>query len=602
MKVPIIMDYDIDKNFKTLLFNSNISGLPLIYSVPVDLSQEPKQINSGKEPVMIARIAPKGNNLIYFQDEAGNEIFQLYLLPTKGGKPKRLTDTDQRTFTIDWHPRGKEIARSYVSMIAPGIEIINLETGEGQPLKEPSPLAVDLHYSPNGKWIALTNMKGYTNSEVMIINRKDPSDSIVYNKSNKSMEGGPAWSPDDKKLAYLSDSSGWRKVVIQEFQGEEQVILDLEKDEEVLAGFDAVVWNPNSDTVYYLVSKYGRTTMHSHRISGNRSPPLPFPQGTLLSPKIRKDGKFLTVLHSSMVSPFGVYLHEIGTNYISPLTSRNFEIDLSHLKEPRSVWYESFDGRKIHSWYMPGIDAKPPYPGAVHPHGGPWAQLDDSWSSGINFHLGSLNGLGVLGPNFRGSTGYGKEFQFLDIRDPGGGDLEDIVYGAEWLKQQPEIDNNKIGIFGGSYGGFMTLIALTKKPAVFSAGIAMVPVADWIEDYKLADAVFKLFDTTLFGGPQRGKYKELYMDRSPITHIKNIKAPVLIMAGKTDTRCPWPPIEKFIDKLKEMNHPHEVAIEEKAGHISASLNHSEIIPIVSQMIEFLNKTLKQVEPDLIDAI
>ena len=249
---------------------------------------------------MIARIAPDGKNLIYFQDEAGNEIFQLYLLSTEGGNPKKLTDTDQRTFTIDWHPSGKEIARSYVSMIAPGIEIIDLETGEAQPLKEPSPLAVDLHYSPDGKWIALTNMKGYTKSEVMIINRKDPSDIIVYNISNNSMEGGPAWSPDGKKLAYLSDASGWRKIVIQEFQGEEQIILDLEKDEEVLADF--AIWNPHSDIVYYLISKHGRTTMHSHQISGNRSPPLPFPQGTIQSPKIRKDGKFITVLHSSMVS------------------------------------------------------------------------------------------------------------------------------------------------------------------------------------------------------------------------------------------------------------------------------------------------------------
>ena len=93
------------------------------------------------------------------------------------------------------------------------------------------------------------------------------------------------------------------------------------------------------------------------------------------------------------------------------------------------------------------------------------------------------------------------------------------------------------------------------------------------------------------GGPPRGKYKDLYIDRSPITHISNIKAPVLIMAGKNDSRCPWPPIEKFLNKLKEMNHPHELAIEEKAGHSSALLNHSEIIPILTKMLEFIKKTL-----------
>ncbi|MHA2101319.1 MAG: S9 family peptidase [Candidatus Kariarchaeaceae archaeon] len=593
LKVPKIWNYDIDKNFNTLLFNSNISGIPLFYSVPVDMSQQPKQINSGNDPVMTARISPDGKDLIYFQDEGGNEIFQLYLLPTEGGNPKRLTDTDQRTIAIDWHPRGKEIARSYVSMIAPGIEIINLETGEASPLKEPSPLAVDLHYSPDGKWLALTNMKKfYVNSEIMIINRKDPSDVIVYNISNNSMEGIPTWSPDGKKLAFSTNASGWGQVVIQEFQGEEQVFFEIEKDEEVPTQLETILWDPTSELVYYLIGKHGRTTIYPHSISGNRAPALPFPQGTLQLPKIRKDGKFITVLHSSMVSPDGIYLHEIGTSNVSPLTSRKFEIDISELEVPKSVWYKSFDGKLIHGWYIKAKKKKEPYPAMIGAHGGPWAQAVDSWINGVPLHCYSLNGFGMLSPNYRGSTGYGKDFQMLDIGDPGGGDLEDIIYAVEWLKKQPEIVGNKIGISGGSYGGYLTLIALTKKPEVFITGISSVPVTDWIDDYKLADAIFKLFDLTLFGGPPRGKYKELYIDRSPISHISKIKAPVLIMAGKNDTRCPWPPIEKFINKLKEMNHPHEVAIEEKAGHISSMLNHSENIPIVNQMMEFVKKTLQ----------
>ena len=199
------MDYDIDDNFQTLLFNSNVSGIPLIYSVPVDLSQEPKQINSGTDPVMIARIAPKGDKLIYFQDEAGNEIFQLYLLPVEGGTPKKLTDTDQRTFTIDWHPSGKEIARCYVSMIAPGIEIINVETGEASALNEPSPLAVDLSYSPDGKWLAYTSDE--TGEEEVYV-RPYPIE-VETGRVQISTNGGdsPLWSPEGRELFYRNEDA-----------------------------------------------------------------------------------------------------------------------------------------------------------------------------------------------------------------------------------------------------------------------------------------------------------------------------------------------------------------------------------------------------------
>jgi dipeptidyl aminopeptidase/acylaminoacyl peptidase len=591
LKIPFIWQYDVDKNFKTVLYSSNEIGIPQIYSIPIDLSSEPRLVTNGKDPFLMAYISRSGDKLIYFQDEAGNEIFNLFMLPIKGGEPKQLTDSDYRTFTMDWHPNGKEITRSYASMTGAGLETINLETGESFMLRDPSPVAMDLHYSHDGKWLAITNMKGIVNSEVQIININDPSDVIVYNISDKSKEGNPSWSPDNKKVAFLSDKTGWQQAIIQDFQGDEQLLLEVEKEEELAPGEEPILWGPNSDIIYYTVDKHGRSKIYSHPIEGKRGPPLPLPTGTIQLPRISKDGKLLTILHSSMVSPLGVYIHEIGTNKTSPITPRQFKIDLSQLKEPKSVWYDTFDGRKIHSWYIPAVQAKEPYPAVIYSHGGPWGQTSDSWYHSVFMHPFSQVGYAALGPNFRGSTGYGSEFQFLDIGDPGGGDLEDMVHAANWLKEQPEVDGSKIAIMGGSYGGYMTLMALTKKPDVFVTGISLVPVVDWLEMYKSSDFWFQLFERTLLGGPPRKKTKELYIDRSPSTHVENIKVPIMIMAGKADSRCPWPPIEKFINKLKDMNHPHELAIVEKAGHISALLNWDESIPIMNKMTEFLRNYL-----------
>ena len=165
-----------------------------------------------------------------------------------------------------------------------------------------------------------------------------------------------------------------------------------------------------------------------------------------------------------------------------------------------------------------------------------------------------------------------------------------MVFGAEWLRAQPEIDESKIAIMGASYGGYMTLMALTKKPEVFATGVSLVPVVDWLELYELSDSFFRSFVNTLLGGPPSEK-EELYRGRSPITHVVNMKAPVMIMAGQKDSRCPIQPIEKFVKNLNEMDHPHELAVEEKTGHLSAFMKWEQSIPLLTSILNYLKKVL-----------
>ena len=160
------------------------------------------------------------------------------------------------------------------------------------------------------------------------------------------------------------------------------------------------------------------------------------------------------------------------------------------------------------------------------------------------------------------------------------------------MRKRPEIDGSKVGIMGGSYGGYMTLITLTKKPDTFATGVSLVPVVDWVHMYKLSDPFFQQFESELFGGKPRKEKKDLYIGRSPITHVSKIKSPVMIMAGKTDSRCPIEPIEAFIEKLKEINHSFEFVLEEKAGHISAFLNWEENVPLIKKMTDYLKKNLE----------
>ena len=556
-----------------------------MYIIPTKSGSRPKQITSGTDSVNIGFFSPKGGKIIFPRDKSGNEIEQIFLYTIEKGDVKQLTKNAYRTIGINWHPNGKEVTRAIITQKGCGLESINVESGECFMLKESLPILEDISYSHDGKWIASTADVGDINEQIYIINRNNPEDIIIYSIKDNSKENLPSWSPNDKKLAFRSEATGQGRIIVQEFQGEDQFILDINDGEEV-STTDSPVWNTKSDTVYYIVSKHARHTLHAHPIDEEKKPALPFPEGVVAIPKISKGGKILVAIHSSMTSPYGIYFHELGSNLAHPLTPRDFDLDLSLLSNPQSIWYKTFDEKMIHSWYIPASTTSKFHPAIVWVHGGPAVHFKDEWIGAVVMHTMSQNGIAIFIPNYRGSTGYGSEFENLVYGDLGGGDLEDIIYGANWLRIKSEIDKTKIALMGNSYGGYLTLMALTKKPNVFTAGVSIVPITDWIEQYRLSDPYFQHYIRDLFGGIPK-EMKQLYLDRSPITHVSNIKAPVMIIAGKHDSRCPIEPIERFIEKLKEKNQPYEFLLEEKAGHLSFRLNREKMVPLLTKIIEFL---------------
>ncbi|MHA1492034.1 MAG: TolB family protein, partial [Promethearchaeota archaeon] len=171
IKVPLILNYDSDENCEIVLYSSNATGFLQFYTLLTDLSSKPKQITSGKDPILGGYLSPKGDKLTFLRDKGGNEISNLFLLSTEGGEPKQLTNTPYRTLGLAWHPNGKEITRSFISMKGCGLETINLETKECFMLKAPIPPLMVGNYSHDGKWLACTEMKSLTNTQVLILNR-----------------------------------------------------------------------------------------------------------------------------------------------------------------------------------------------------------------------------------------------------------------------------------------------------------------------------------------------------------------------------------------------------------------------------------------------
>jgi dipeptidyl aminopeptidase/acylaminoacyl peptidase len=198
----------------------------------------------------------------------------------------------------------------------------------------------------------------------------------------------------------------------------------------------------------------------------------------------------------------------------------------------------------------------------VYVHGGPTSQTVNLFNRGIEYLVNQ--GYLVIAPNYRGSTGYGKEFQQANLYDMGGGDLQDVLAAADWIKRSAYVDPKKLVIMGGSYGGYLTMMAVTKAPEIWGAGVAIVPFVNYFTEVQNEDPVLREMDLATMGDPV--KNKALWEDRSPIFFVDRIKAPLLILAGGHDPRCPKSESQQVADAIKKRGGVVDLKIYEDEGH------------------------------------
>ena len=225
-------------------------------------------------------------------------------------------------------------------------------------------------------------------------------------------------------------------------------------------------------------------------------------------------------------------------------------------------------------------------PALVLPHGGPTGQVVDSWSSSTAA-LAS-HGYICIAPNVRGSTGYGIEFQKANFQDLGGGDLKDEMYAVEFLKATGYVDPKKIGITGGSYGGFMTMMAIGKEPGTWAAAVELFGIINWLTMMDHSDPELAEYIKIFLGDPV--KNRQAYEAASPLKYLQNATAPLLVLQGDNDIRVPREEAEQVVDVLKKHGKTVEVHYYPKEGHGFAKRENQ--IDAMRRTLEWLDRYLK----------
>jgi len=279
-------------------------------------------------------------------------------------------------------------------------------------------------------------------------------------------------------------------------------------------------------------------------------------------------------------------IEEQGKKLLRLTHSSRAGIAFAQLVEPELVRYKTFDDRMIPAWYYPAPQGARLPPVIVYPHGGPESQTRPSFNPIFQFFL--QHGYAILAPNVRGSSGYGTAYLNLDNttkRMDSGGDL---AHAAYWLRDEKKGDPKRLAVYGGSYGGFMVLAAVTHYPDLWAAGIDVVGIANFVTFLERTGAYRRGHREAEYGNLR--EHKEFLEKISPINHVDKIKCPMLVIHGANDPRVPIGEAEQIVAALKRREVPVEYLRYEDEGHGLAKLkNRLDAYP---KMAAFLDRYLK----------
>ena len=571
-------------------------GNTAIYITDRDTSAAPKRItaapNLGRAEGSLDW-SPDSKQLAFLSDAGKPGQLQLYVLSASGGPAKKLTNVKGLLATPRWSPDGKTIAvlftenatRAAGPLVAETPEtgeikdtffeqrlaLVDLTSGEFRQISPADMYVYEYDWSPDSARFALIAAYGNGDNNWYIAQLYTLDAGVlglmkpIYKPPLQI--ANPAWSPDGKKIAFIAGlmsdepSVGGDIYTIAATGGEATNITP-----EMKATANWLAWTPEAKIVFgesvegdAAIATIDPTSGRIDSLWRGQEQVSAGPWGTNVS--LARDGKTSALIRSSFSDPPEIWAGPIG--YWRQVTQRNAAVKPAW-GEAKSIHWKN-EGLDIQGWliYPRNFDPSKKYPMIVEVHGGPGAAVQSVWPDAGDFAI-ALSGAGyfVLQPNPRGSFGQGEAFTRANVRDFGYGDFRDILAGVEEALRAAPIDPNRLGLTGWSYGGFMTMWGVTQtnrfKAAMAGAGIANLQ--SYYGQNRIDQWMIPFFGKSVYDDP------EVYAKSSPITFIKKVKTPTLVIVGDSDGECPTPQSYEFWHALKTLSVETQLVVYEHEGH------------------------------------
>jgi dipeptidyl aminopeptidase/acylaminoacyl peptidase len=580
---------------REIVFTTDISGRSNLWKVNAD-GGWPIQLSQSDERQYGETWSPDGKWIVFQQDAAGNELWDLLAIPSMGGEIVNLTNTpDAREEGPLWSPDGKMIALRHKlkDSTVYNIGLMDWATRKATLLTHedtPDHIWSVTAWSHDGKTLYGNRVEtSFTDADVYAIDVATGHATNLTAHQGKVLNQASSLSKDGNTLLITSNQQGgYQNVALLDIATKKLTWATHTKWEASAADF-----SPDGKSFTYSINANGHVDIYLGDVASLKSAKLAIPKG-LNSPaaypnSFSPSGDRLVFSHESAAEPADFWIYQLAAKKSRQLTVSAIASLNSAPRVPAEVVsYKSFDGKTISAllWVPFNLKRDASNPALVLPHGGPTGQTTDYWNPRVAALVS--RGYICIAPNVRGSTGYGMDFQKANYQDLGGGDLQDEVYAAKFLEATGYVNTKKIGITGGSYGGYMTLMAIGRAPEVWGAGVEMYGIINWLTMLDHEDAMLREYEKSLLGDPV--KDRAVYDAASPITYIHNVKAPLLVLQGDNDPRVPKEEAEQVVDLLKKDGKTVDAHYYSNEGHGFEKRENQ--IDSIRRTIEWFDKYLK----------
>ena len=600
-----------------------------IWVVPTNGSREPTCFTRGSKD-RSPRWSPDGNYIAFLSNRG--EKNQVYMISTQGGEAFPLTELEAGVSSFQWSPDGNRM----LLVLRIGAESAKPRTKEEK--KEPQPdiqvvrhakykangihpyldekrshlWIIDINskkvsqitkgeewndsspvWSPDGKWIAFVSdrtgeeYEGSSNKDIWFI----PADggSVRQLTTQPHQDTYPQWSPDGKTIAYLRTDKPYAQpdIYLVSSEGGEHKCITAKVDR-IPRGFK---WSPDGRYIYYSTSDLGAIRLFKLDVRNGEAQKLTKKHISLRNLSISRDGSLLAFTLQDELRLAEIWISDASGRRMKQLSHFNTPL-LESLKLQRAeeYWFINNAGMQVQGFLIKPIDWQQgeKYPLILYIHGGPSGMWGHLWSH--EFQMLAAKGYAVYFVNFRGSTGYGYDFQKTVRFDYGGVDYRDNMQGLDdLLKRIVWIDSERLGVTGGSHGGFLTNWVITQTDR-FKAAVTQRSISNWISAHGEQDFTPRQMRIEFNGTPWENY--DLYWDRSPLKYANKIKTPTLIIHSDQDYRCPLGQAQELFYALKIHNVPTEMIIFKGENHgLSRTGKPVNLVERINRLIGWFDKYL-----------